>query len=139
MDFLVHCSYKLIPKNVDHVALEEHFRRQCGYKVADPRALDLLKKMLSLDPAQRPTATECLKHAYFTDPTGEREMTEEQFMRLTHGMASCHEYSIKQRQGKRARREDDAAGSPPHLRCLLEGRIDSETVPIVAVHLMAYS
>lgn len=110
------CSHKLIPKNIDHIALEEHFRRSCGSKPIDGHALDLLTQMLSLDPAKRPSAPACLQHPYFADPNGLNEMTDADFLKLTEGWASCHEYSIKQRERKRGRREDDAGGGafPPH-------------------------
>jgi hypothetical protein len=66
--------------------------------------------MLSLDPAKRPSAEECLRHAYFTNPSGGAPMSTQEFEALTQGMPSCHEYSIKQRERKRGRRDDDAAG-----------------------------
>lgn len=105
------CSAKLIPKNVDHIALEEHFRRSCGGKPIDQSALDLLKQMLSLDPAKRPSAAKCLQHPYFTDPNNPiQQMTDGEFLNLTQNLKSCHEYSIKQRERKRGRGADEAGG-----------------------------
>ena len=34
---------------------------------ANPLALDLIQKMLTWDPAFRPTAKDCLNHPYFAD------------------------------------------------------------------------
>lgn len=104
-------SYKLLPRNVDQVSLEEHFRRSCPTnKEIDHQALDLLSLMLSPNPAKRPSATECLQHPYFTDPQAEQQMAEEEFLRLTDGLQSCHEFNIKQRERKRGRREEVAPG-----------------------------
>ena len=127
------CSYKhLVTKNVDQVPLQEHFRRCLQpNKTVDHQALDLLSQMLSLDPAKRPSATKCLQHPYFTDPQGEKPMTQAEFVELTQGMQSCHEFSIKQRAGKRGRRDDETAGlltafslcldmSPAFLSCKLD-------------------
>jgi cyclin-dependent kinase 12/13 len=51
----------------------------------DPRALDLLSKMLALNPAQRPTASEALDHDYFwSDPLPCKAAEYVVFFALTH-------------------------------------------------------
>lgn len=61
--------------------------------------------MLQLDPAERPSASECLEHAYFRMPPA--PMAAPEFAQVTAGIYSSHEHTVK---GKRRAIED--AGAP---------------------------
>lgn len=56
--------------------------------------------MLSLNPAKRPSAAECLKHPYFaSDPP---QMSADAFRDLTRGLPQSHDYTVK-KDRKRAK------------------------------------
>lgn len=62
--------------------------------------------MLSLDPSKRPSAKECLQHAYFrSDPP---PMTQAEFLRATQHFSSSHEFVVKGKAAKRGRAGDGA-------------------------------
>jgi cyclin-dependent kinase 12/13 len=76
----------------------------------DPRALDLLSKMLALNPAQRPTASEALDHDYFwSDPLPCKAAE------LPHYPA-MHEYEAKKtRQNERQPKRQKVANYAPNV------------------------
>lgn len=85
--------------------LQQRFARCCP----DPLALDLLDKMLSLDPAQRITAEAALDHEYFwTDPLPPDDPSELPPLNIpdVHGMEAKRrrKQEAMARQGQAARR-----------------------------------
>lgn len=76
----------------------------------DPRALNLLSRMLSLNPADRPTASEALDHDYFwTDPVPCKASE------LPHYPA-MHEYEAKKtRQSERQPKRQKVTGYAPNV------------------------
>ncbi|ELR13631.1 Cyclindependent kinase [Acanthamoeba castellanii str. Neff] len=75
----------------------------------DPRALDLLSKMLALNPAQRPTASEALDHDYFWADPLPCKATE-----LPHYPA-MHEYEAKKtRQNERQPKRQKVSNYAPN-------------------------
>lgn len=76
----------------------------------DPRALDLLSKMLALNPAQRPTASEALDHDYFWADPLPCKATE-----LPHYPA-MHEYEAKKtRQNERQPKRQKVSNYAPNV------------------------
>jgi cyclin-dependent kinase 12/13 len=76
----------------------------------EPRALDLLAKMLALNPAQRPTASEALDHDYFWSDPLPCKATE-----LPHYPA-MHEYEAKKtRQNERQPKRQKVTSYAPNV------------------------
>ena len=87
------CSYSKLPTDVQAVNFVDHVQRCTGEFPVEGPALELLCSMLSLDPAQRPSAAECLKHPYFSsDPP---QMTSNDFRELTRDLPQSHDYTVK--------------------------------------------
>lgn len=110
------CSYSKLPQDVEQMSLRDHVLRSMRPREVDPVALDLLLRMLSLDPGQRPSARACLEHSYFS--SGVSLMTAPEFRELTHGMPMSHEYAVKQDRS-RSRAGRGAAGAQLSRPCAL--------------------
>eukprot|EP00892_Ulva_mutabilis_P003877 jgi/Ulvmu1/1861/UM012_0017.1 len=85
--------YSKLPTDFPTVDFEEHFRQCCGERPVDVAALELLSSMLSLDPSKRPSATECLRHPYFS--SGPPPIGAEEFRELTRDLPQSHDYNVK--------------------------------------------
>ena len=55
-----------VPKLVHQITHDEPDMTDDGFRDVSTEGLDLLKRMLQKDPAKRPSAAQCLSHAWFT-------------------------------------------------------------------------
>ena len=87
------CSYEKVPACK---GAESQLRAVCANArrpLTDPHAFALLQDMLSLNPAARPSAEQCLQYAYFAcEPL---PMSRRQFQQETAGFQQSHEFLVK--------------------------------------------
>ena len=106
-DAHVRCSYHLLP----NANASDVFRRNCAtQKIADD-VTDLLAQMLTLDPSGRPTAEQCLDHAWFQNAPA--AMSSAEFQAATARIESSHEFVVKGKGAKRARADGEPPGALP--------------------------
>lgn len=63
--FIEHVSNKKARLFLENMPEKPPCGFQAAFDKADPNAVDLLKSLIALDPAQRPSAEEALRHRYF--------------------------------------------------------------------------
>jgi serine/threonine protein kinase len=90
------------------------FRKHCQAQKIPDDATDLLAQMLSLDPSNRPSSVECLRHVFFQNSPA--PMSSEEFLAATSQFTSSHEFVVKNRAGKRGRVDVDQRGGTSHKR-----------------------
>ncbi|ORY07446.1 Pkinase-domain-containing protein [Basidiobolus meristosporus CBS 931.73] len=95
------------PKDKSGKKFKDYFK-----KIMTPAALDLAERLLSMNPAKRPTAQDALSHPYFTSE--EPEACSIQKLPTIDG--DWHEYESKQRKKKQALDQAQRSQSQPSTR-----------------------